>query len=786
MSTTAGLKTSDGSAIPLTGVRVDATLRGACLEVEVTQRYRNAESVPIEAVYVFPLEEGSAVCGFAALVGDEIVRGRVEEREKAFEAYDDAMMEGHGAFLLDQERPDVFTASVGNLRPGETVELQIRYVAMARREGDALRVAIPTTVSPRYVPGAASPEVGQPDGERVNPERWPSVPYGLALALDVDLGSALRRVESPSHPIRTELREGGARVELAQDDVALDRDVVILVEAADRSQPVAMVAREEDGTRVAMLTFLPDVQTSDAGHEVIFLLDCSGSMGGESIASAKKALALCVRALATGDRFDIVCFGSTHRSLWGTSRAFDDASLEEAARFIGTIDANLGGTEILAPLREILTRPALEGMPRRVLLLTDGQVSNEADVIALAGQHADRSRVFAFGIGAGASEHLVRGVSRASRGAAEMIAPGERIEPKVLRTFARVRTPALDDVRVEWGELRVKQAPATTPPVFVSDALTVFARVESGSASEVTLTAGGHRWTAKIDLEHAEPGGPVPSLWARERIRELESPTPQRGSQQSRGDRAERTKQELIALGVRYGLVSSATSYVAVAERRESDKTNAPAQLRRIPVALTDGWGGGARPAFAVGSAPQMRSAGYAGAPPPRSGAVPMAARPMAPPAAMPPGAPPPPSRPRAKKSVMGRVSDALFGAPPPPPPAASPAPRPMREAPMDMMMADAPAEASDRVFDLLMTQKADGRFERSRELDAWLGGRAAALVAAIAAHGEAIACTAIVLALLEAEAPERRSEWTPAADKARGWLAKQGTTPDGSALLSA
>nr|MDQ3036823.1 VIT and VWA domain-containing protein [Myxococcota bacterium] len=450
---------ANGVAVPLEGVRVDATLRGACLEVIVTQRYRNTEPVPVEAVYVFPMEEGAAVCGFAARVGDTLVRGRAMEREEAFATYDDAMMEGHGAFLLDQERPDVFTASVGNLRAGERVELQIRYVASARREGDALRVSIPTTVSPRYVPAASAPEIGQPDAERIDPERWPSVPYGLALALDVELGGALARVESPTHPIRTTLREGGARIELARDDVALDRDVVVLIEPQERARPIAMVARDEGGARVAMVTFLPEISASEQGHEVIFLLDCSGSMGGESIAQAKRALQLCVRALGAGDRFDVVRFGTRSESFWGTSRALDERSLEDATARIAKIDADLGGTEILEPLRAILARPAANGLARRVLLLTDGQVSNEAEVIALAREHAATARVFAFGIGAGASEHLVRGVARASRGAAEMIAPGERIEPKVMRTFARVRTPSLDDVEVDWGALRVTQAP---------------------------------------------------------------------------------------------------------------------------------------------------------------------------------------------------------------------------------------------------------------------------------------------------------------------------------------
>lgn len=735
---------ANGRTLPLEGVRVDGTLRGAGLEVTLTQRFRNDEAVPIEAVYVFPLEEGAAVCGFAALVNGELVRGRVEEREQAFARYDDALMDGHAAFLLDQERPDVFTASVGNLRPGEMIELQIRYVALSQREGDGLRVSIPTTVSPRYTPANGRPEVGEPDRERVNPKRWPTVPVGLTLAIDVALGGPLAGVESPSHPIRTTLRDDGARVELAQADVALDRDVVILITPRDRGRPYAMVARDDDGRHVAMVSFLPDVPEGGRGADVVFLLDCSGSMEGTSIEEAKRALLLCIRALGPNDRFDVVRFGNTFHALWGESRPFDEESLAAASRHVAGISADLGGTDILAPLTSILNRRGLV----RVLLLTDGQVSNEAEVIALAGAHASHAKIFGFAIGAGPSEHLVRGVARASRGAAEMIAPGERIEPKVMRTFARVRSPAWDDVRVEWGGLQVEEAPRRPPPVFAGDVLTVLARIEAGQASEVSLVAGERRWTVSLDLEGAMSGGPLPTLWARERIRELEDSTAPRGSAQERPELEARRRAQIVELGVRYGLVSSATSFVAVAERAPDDRSTVPASLRRIPIALTSGWGG--RDRFdQAGSASGLGAAVFYSRAP-RS---------------LQPGraAPGPSFLARAGAALIGRSVAEVTG-----------------EHPTFQSRA-----SRDPVFELLMTQQADGSFGRGAALDDWLGPRAARLDVLIKEHGEAIAITVVVIGLLEAEAADRQAEWTPAVAKARRFLAGRGGAIDLTALLA-
>lgn len=784
-------------AIPLEGVRVDARLADLAVEVVVTQRYRNREAVPVEAVYVFPLEATAAVSGFSARVGDRLVVGRVEEREAAFAIYDDAMADGHGAFLLDQERPNIFTASIGNLRPGEAVEVELRYVALATVMGPATRLMIPTTVTPRYVPADAGVEVGQPDAERVNPEVRREVPYGLTLSVDVTTASRLVGVSSPSHPIATRLRDGGATVELGQEDAALDRDFVLLVEVEAAHRPRAVVAREEDGARVCMVSFAPDPATvPEQGSEVLFLLDCSGSMGGDAIAQARRALELCVRALSARDTFNVTRFGSQHESLWSAPRPLDDANLDAAIAWVRASAANLGGTEVLRPLQELIERPVDPERARQVLLLTDGAVSNEAQVIALAERNASGARIFSFGIGAGASEHLVRGVATASRGAAEFIFPGERIEPKVLRMFNRVRTPALTDVAIDWGGLEVEQRPRAAPPVFAGDLLTVFGRVRDGAATEVALTAGGQRWVVPIDLERAPAGGPVPTLWARAAIADLEAGAG-RGSSQRRPEADARRRGELVALARRYGLMSSATSYVAVEERAEGDRTSSPAALRRIPIALTVGYGGSPGVLGGRGSKKRSRPTGGAratfGAPPP----APVAAASAVAPAS------------RGGGGFFAKIGDALSGilptgaasphrqgavmAEPELSDDRSPARRravPMKDAPRGGRAADVEpepsVEASERLYDVLATQRADGSFRSSSALRAWLGASAAALDAQIAAHGEALAVTAVVLALFERDEASREPEWRQAANKARAWLAAQPGRVDAAVVLGA
>jgi Ca-activated chloride channel homolog len=588
--------TDTHEAVPLAGVTIDAEIRSFYGRVVVAQRYVNTEKRPIEAVYVFPLEAGAAICAFEATIDGTLVVGEVHERDKAFDMYDDAMQAGHGAFLLDEERPDVFQASIGNLPPGKEVTVRLTYVTELSVDERRLRFVIPTTLSPRYAPIEDHTGVGCPDAQRLNPPVALSVPYGLSLSVRVAIPGGITCIESPSHPIAVKMAEREATVSLGQQDAALDRDFVLAIEAQALETPHAVVERDDTGTEAVAVAFAPAFETTSAASELIFLVDRSGSMQGTSIEEVRNALQLCLRSMTPGCRFNIVGFGSSYESLFAETRAYEQSSLDSATAHVAMMQANLGGTEILPALGSVLAAKPPSSMPRQVVIMTDGQVTNTDAVIALAAEHADTARIFTFGIGAGASHHLVRGLARAGGGTAEFIFPGERIEPKVLRQLSRLLSPALTNVRVEWSGGGVTQAPARVPPVFAGERLLVYGFVNGRRPSAVRLTADSPSGRLAFDVTvpdaTAVAGRTVCTLAARARIRELEEGSEwlaSRGSRQT--DRKESgARREIIALGLRYGLMSRETSFVAI-ERRETP-VEGDVQLRKVPIALTSGWGG--------------------------------------------------------------------------------------------------------------------------------------------------------------------------------------------------
>ncbi|WAS06231.1 VIT domain-containing protein [Gloeomargaritales cyanobacterium VI4D9] len=595
----AGLYATTGTPIPLRGVDFQAVIRDMGAQVTVSQHFQNEENNPIEAVYSFPLPESAAICGFEVRLGERVITGRVEEKETAFAQYDEAIREGHGAYLVDQDRPNIFTISVGNLLPQQSVVIRISYVQELEMQADGGRFVIPTTISPRYVPAQQLETAPAAELLHINPPRvLGTLPYGLTIRVDMATSSPILGLESPSHPIRFTLQDGRASVELVGENIQLDQDFVLNYTLQKSPEPRILLGKDmgSDGF-VVMLNFWPQLETQQRQpQEFIFIIDRSGSMEGESIQQAKTALLLCLKSLQPGDQFNIYGFGSTYEKLFERSQPYTAETLATATQHVQRLDANLGGTEIYAALEDALSR--VGNLAANVVLLTDGQVGNEPEVIQLAQRYRGRVRIFAFGIGRGVSEHLIRGVARATDGAAEFIFPGERIELKVMQQFYRMGVPYAEQVQVDWGGLSVEVVtPRVWPPLFHNQRWTAYARVSQLCTTVVRLQAvlagQTYTWELPLDPECVDETPVVPLLFARSAIRDWEElPSQGTGSRQRERKEASQQRQEaLVQLGCRYQLLSSATSFVAIEQRPDGDKT-AEIKLRRVPIALTRGWGG--------------------------------------------------------------------------------------------------------------------------------------------------------------------------------------------------
>ena len=389
-------------------------------EVSVVQDYVNREEKAIEVIYYFPVEEGAAVTKVEAEVDGRKVVGKVKEKETAREEYRNATSRGHTAVLVEEVKADIVQMKIGRLAAGAGCRVSLTYLFEAEVEEEKTRLTLPTTLAPRYCPPThATPEAGIISNIKHTDASPP-----LSLRLEVLARSPIVSIHSPSHSLVTSQEEiqSGIYQKVAHfkgTAVDMDRDVVVLVATEDGHRPRLLVEKGENSTAV-LLTLVPRLEDLvKVPSEVVFLIDCSGSMQGQSILMAKEALNLLLNSLPTDSTFNIVRFGSRMEMLFPSSQPYTDSTLETARSVVRKLNANLGGTEILTPLQAILNQPKEEGQRlKQLFILTDGAVSNSHECIRLVGAERRNTRVFTLGIGASADRHLVKGLARAGGGTA--------------------------------------------------------------------------------------------------------------------------------------------------------------------------------------------------------------------------------------------------------------------------------------------------------------------------------------------------------------------------------
>ncbi|HYG62424.1 MAG TPA: VIT domain-containing protein, partial [Thermoanaerobaculia bacterium] len=572
--TNAGLYSKDGGPIPLRGVEVTGEVLGGYAQVTVRQRYQNAEAKPVEAVYTFPLPSDATLSGFAMTCAGRRLDGVVKEREAAFRDYDDALFAGHGAALLEQERTNVFTASVGNLLPGEETIVEVTYLQRVPADEGELRWSVPTLVAPRYIPGnpagdrtahgSADPTDQVPDADRITPPLG-QVGYGLTLDLVFDLGVSVE-VESPSHDIDAQTEGNRTRVRFRQGEVVLDRDVVLIARGhsggGDSRIESVIAHRPATGPGYLALTVIPDLAGDGAKvppQDVVFVIDTSGSMSGASLPQAQAALRLCLRHLREGDRFNVIEFNSDWKGFASAPVPFTQRALEEADRWVEALEAT-GGTEMMEPLTAAV-KMAPDGV---VVLLTDGQVGNEAAILKALLATRRSGRVYSFGIGTNVSDSLLGDLARKTGGAVELIHPGERIDDKVVAQFARAIAPRISDIKVAFKGVEVEDLAPEEPPALIDgEPWVMLGRIENGERGRAIVTGNldgrPFRLEVPIDLAGAGERPAVAKLWAQERVRALTD-----AMHSVDGRRAGRLKERIVALALEHGLSTPYTAFLVI------------------------------------------------------------------------------------------------------------------------------------------------------------------------------------------------------------------------------
>lgn len=524
--------------LPLKHTDVQAAIHGYIANVTVVQQYQNPFDHKIEAKYVFPLPENAAVDEFVMVIGERRIRGIIRERAEAEKIYNEAKAQGHVASLLTEERPNIFTQSVANIEPGKQIDVRIHYFHTLAFDDGWHEFVFPMVVGPRFNPAGAKRGVGAvvreaagASGQKTEVQYLaPTERSGHDISLAVELHGAvpIEQIACRSHEVSTRHNSPmHASIMLSDADAIPNKDFVLRYRVSGDGVKAGMLtAKTERGGFFTLMLYPPaELQREHRQPlEIVFVLDCSGSMDGVPIEQAKAAARCGLQLLRAGDSFQLINFSMSAAQLGRAPLEATAENVERGLRYLERLNAE-GGTMMIEGIKAALDFPHDPERLRFVCFLTDGYIGNEAEILAEAKQRVGASRIFSFGVGSSPNRYLMDSMARLGRGAVAYLSDKDNGAAVMDAFFERIRSPGLIDLHVDWHGAEVAETfPARIPDLFVGRAIAISGRFPGALPQELHVAGkvGSRALRIPVRITHNETAGKsLASVWARAKIASL-------------------------------------------------------------------------------------------------------------------------------------------------------------------------------------------------------------------------------------------------------------------------
>ncbi len=613
---------------PILKTDIDADIQGDLATVTVTQNFANPMDAAVHAEYLFPLNKDGAVFEMTMHVADEIVRAKIKPVEQAEKTFEKAKSEGKSAALLRQYRANMFTQSIANLTPGYPITVTLKYVQTVSKVDGSYELVIPLVVGPRYQPTGAGVapinDLAKTDnvmlvsnlldnqGEVDNQQKYgqwelealPSYPptHGVDLPAHIDPdrvsinivlngGMPISLVESPTHALVTDAQNDSSwNIKLAQERVIDNHDFVLHYRlAGEQTQAGLLSYRDERGGFFSMLLEPPQVPVEDeiAQREMVFVLDCSGSMNGLPMDASKAFMREALRGLRATDTFRIIRFSDSATEFSSYPLLATPENIQKGIRYTDQLYGS-GGTEMSSGIRQALDISVPDNTIRLVNFLTDGYIGNEATILKMIRNRIGDARLFAFGVGTSVNRYLLSEMGLMGRGFTCYMDPTERVEEVTKELASRMQSPVLTDIEIDWGDLDVEETyPQKIPDLFAGQSVRIQGRFSQSGNYDITVNGRVNGRKASLPLKITLPdkdktGDAIALIWARSAIKDN-----MRGLATSLSSSSvlAKVKDRVIDLGLQFSLVTRWTAFVAVSEKvYNPDSTN----TKSLPVPLQE------------------------------------------------------------------------------------------------------------------------------------------------------------------------------------------------------
>ncbi len=589
----------DLDQLPLKSVAATVAIAGVIADVRIRQEYANEGERPLEATYIFPASTQAAVYGMEMTIGDRIITAEIREREQARQEYEEAVEEGRTASLLEQQRPNVFQMTVGNILPGDTIFVELSYTETLVPTAGEYEFVYPTVVGPRYSETPLA-EADSRDLFVATPYTHEGEPatYGFDIDVELTTGVPIQALYSISHEVDVSYPEAGrARVGLLESDQSGgNRDYILRYSLAGDRIEAGLLLYEGKGASFLDENFFlfmgqPPERVSEEEippREYIFVVDVSGSMSGYPLNVSKALLRDLIEPLRPTDHFNVLLFAGVSNLMSEQSLPASTENIELALEFIDASEGG-GGTRLGTALERAMQLPRTsEKTSRSIVIATDGKISAEAAVFDLIRDNLGEANVFAFGIGTSVNRFLIEGIARVGFGEPFVVTREDEAEETAARFREYIGTPVLSGATFAAEGFDIYEVePAVIPDLLAQRPVLVYGKWQG--ERQGTLSLRGHtgqgEYAFEIDVSQETPdesNAALRYLWARRLIATL-------GDYAGlvNGDEFLRVQSHIMELGLTYNLLTAYTSFVAVDRVVRTDGT----ELSRVvqPLVLPQG-----------------------------------------------------------------------------------------------------------------------------------------------------------------------------------------------------
>ncbi|KAM7131833.1 LOW QUALITY PROTEIN: protein mono-ADP-ribosyltransferase PARP4 [Ciconia maguari] len=573
-----GLQDRLGNPVPLEGVYIKARIIDFVAQVVMFQTYTNQNSKPIEAKYVFPLDDKAAVCGFEAFINGKHVIAEVKEKKQAHREYWKAISQSDGAYLMDQDALDIFVISIGNLPPNLTVVIKITCITELSFQHGCITFHIPASVSP-WQQDKALNENTQDTIKKVCVKVKPQK-NGFSIDMSIEMPSSIECIHSWTHKLKIKKTDCKAVIKTVENSSLDISGFVLDIWISQVYVPMWVEKHPNKMSEACMLVFQPfetAFEEKQLSSEVVMLLDCSNSMAGSALHQAKQIALRVFELFCFKQRMNVIKFGTnfTEFSSFSVNIINDLASLKA---FITSATATLGNTDLWNTLRYLsLLFPSGH---HNILLLSDGHIQNESVTFQIVKDNVQHTRLFTCGVGSTANRHMLSSLSQYDAGALEYLDPKSKYnwETKIESQVSTIFSPGCSSVSIKWQQFNTgapepMQAPAQIQSLFNNERLLVYGLIPHCTQATLRAVINDQELQTMVSTTELQKttGRVLLKLTARAFINDYED-----GILHENETKHEMKKQILknmiTHLSLENSIISQFTSFIAV-EKRDTNET---------------------------------------------------------------------------------------------------------------------------------------------------------------------------------------------------------------------